>query len=346
MEEQAKVAVPEWDDWPTEEPGYEMPTVGTGARAAPLETVEPRTAAAPAAPTPAQRPADTAAPKPALIFPCHARPLHFPALFARSGLFSGQRQARAAPAPTQTLGIKGQMHYSVDFNGPRLSMNDKAVYEAVVRLAKTAKHDLGLPMRVSLRAIAEEMGWSARGGRDLDWVWRALERLARSEVSFQLANQQRVNGKLLESVEKGTPGIEISFDSQFVLAAFGDGQQFKIDSERRKKLGSPLAQWLHDFLSTHKEGHSLTLSYLQELCGSEATSKRFCHALREAATALCAAAPELAKSFDIDSHRRSSEGWSIKFERGAEACDFFSASDFKQQRAPADRSARQRGLAL
>lgn len=346
MEDQAKVAVPDWDDWPTEEPGYGMPTVGAEARAAPPETVQPRTAAAPAAAAPAWRPAETAATKPALIFPCHARPGHFPALFARSGLFSGQRQPRAAAAPLQTLGIKGQMHHSVDFEGPRLSMNDKAVYEAVVRLAKATKHDLGLPMRASLRAVSDEMGWSACGGRDLDWVWSAVERLAQSEVSFQLANKQRASGKLLESANKGKLGIELSFDSQFVLAAFGDGQQFKIDSARRSELGSPLAQWLHDFLSTHKEGHALTLSYLQELCGSSATSKRFCRALREAATALCAAAPELVKSFIIDDHRRSSEGWSIKFERGSEACDFFTASDFRRRRDRAELSARQRGLQL
>lgn len=346
MEDQAKVAVAEWDDWPTEEPGYGMPTVSAGARAAPPEKAELRTAATLAAPAPDQTPADAASARPALIFPCHARPHHFPELFARSGLFSGQRQPRAAPAQVQALGIKGQMHHSVDFNGPRLSMNDKAVYEAVVRLAKTEKHDLGLPLHSSLRAIADEMGWSARGGRDLDWVWGALERLAQSEVSFQLANGSRVSGKLLESVKKGTIGIEISFDSRFVLAAFGEGQQFKIDSERRRFLGSPLAQWLHDFLSTHREGHALTLSYLQELCGSEATSKRFCHALQEAATKLCAAAPELAKGFDVDKSRRSSKSWTITFERGSEACDFFRASDFKRQLKRAEKSARQRGLEL
>jgi hypothetical protein len=347
MKEHAKEAIPDWDDWPTEEPGYAPPSAApcVGAMAPSKSALYSPAATAPAW----GEKRSVAAPMavPALPFPCHARPSHFPTLFARSGLFSAQRQPRAGATPTQTLVIKGQMHHSVEFEGPRLSMNDKAVYEAVVRLAKARKQDLRAPMRSSLTAIANEMGWSAHGGRDLDWVGRGLERLAQSTVCLQLSNKSRETGKLLESVTKDALGIEIAFDSTFALAAFGDGQQFRIDSARRARLGSPLAQWLHDFLSTHKEGHPLTLSYLQELCGSEASRKRFCRALREAAASLCVIAPELVTSFVIDDFRRSSEDWTIKFQRGAEACDFFSASDFaKRQQGRAEKSARQRGLSL
>lgn len=265
-------------------------------------------------------------------------------MFARSGLFSAQRQARSAAALPERLAIKGQMRHSLDFEGPRLSMNDKAVYEAVVVLAKSRKHDLNEPLLTSLSAIAHEMGWANRGGRSLAWIWDALERLAKCEVSFELANGARASGKLLETASKSHAGVHLVFDPAFVLAAFGDGQQFKIDRARRRKLGSPLAQWLHDFLSTHKAGQPLTLDYLKQLCGSNASSKRFCRVLREVAATLCQAAPELAKSFKIEDGRRSSERWSVEFERGSEPCDFFSASEFRQQRA--EKSARQRGLNL
>ena len=268
-------------------------------------------------------------------------------MFARSALFSGQRQARAVEPPPIQGKIKGQMHHNeMEFAGPRLSMSDKAVYEAVVRLAKVAKIDLGEPLRTSLREIAATLKMTWMGGTALDWIWHSLERLAASELTFRLGDKSAHRGKLLLAVRKDEGGVDVLFDAEFAFPAFGGDTQYLIDTDRRARLGLPLAQWLHDFLSTHKVGEPMDLKYLRSLSGVDLTPKSFCRALRKAAARLCEIAPEVAQTFAIDDYRESSERWTITFTRGAEGCKFFPPTEWNEAKRDGGKSARERGAQL
>src|SRR4051812_25042792 len=107
MEEQAKGTVPVEDDWPTVEPGYGMPCFAD-PRQVGHKSMEAAPPPAPR-PAPAPRPLAEARSRP---FPCSGRPDHFPAMFARSALFSGQRQPRKSPPVLRQAKLRGQMHYN------------------------------------------------------------------------------------------------------------------------------------------------------------------------------------------------------------------------------------------
>lgn len=248
------------------------------------------------------------------------------------------------------MDIKGLGSYAIHFDGPRLSMNDKRVFEAVARLAKASSHDLNEMLDTSLREIAVRMGWSATGGRSLTWVWDSLVRLNESSIEFRLPDGIPREGRLIESATKSPRGVHIRFDPGFILPAFGIDKQFKINTDRRATLTSPLAQWLHDFISTHSTAYPLTFAPLRELCGFEARSRAFPKRLADASAVLCAASPELVANVEQVKSSRSSDLWEIQFTRGTEPADFFDptrpAKRFSSPVSIKPKTARQQGLSL
>lgn len=258
-------------------------------------------------------------PKP---IPFSAKPNLFPGIFARSGLFSVARLTHPLHDLASPIRIKAQGTYSIEFEGIPLTMNDKLVYESVIRIAKNSNHDLMEPLKTSLREIGHQMGWTALGGRNLAWIRDSLDRLARASLNYRLLDGVQRQGQLLLNVEKAMGGIAVSFDPSFVLAAFGVDKQFAIDSARRSSLGSPLAQWLHDFISTHTTAIPLSMKYLRELCGFDARSKSFPSLVESALQQLIASVPELIVSYSIDKPTKRSDLWQIHYVRGAQAPNF------------------------
>ena len=263
--------------------------------------------------------------QPGPIFPRCSNPDHYPALFARSGLFAAQRVARRHPASADAREVLGQGGYRATIQGPHLSMTDKLAFEAITRLAKAARLDLDQPLRTSLREIAREMGWSDTGGGTLRFVKAALERFAETRLSFTLEDKQCRAGMLLLGADMlpDNAGVELRFDPGFVIGAFSADKQYRIDRARRSTLASsPLAMWLHDFVSTHSKSAPLDLLYLRERCGFQGLAKDFPRRLRRAADDLRAVAPGLLASYAIKKGRRSSEKWTVEFVRGAEKASF------------------------
>lgn len=261
---------------------------------------------------------------PGPIFPRCAHPNYFPALFARSGLFPAERVRRTRAAPEGAKEILGQGAYRATLSGPRLSVGDKLVFESIVRLAKAARLDLNQPLRTSQREIAREMGWKDDGGGTLRFVWAALERFTKTELSFTLEDGVPRCGKLLDGAMKlkGSLGVELFFDANFVIGAFSGDKQYRIDRARRESLDSPLAKWLHDFVSTHSKTMPLDLAYLRGRSGFHGRPKDFVQRLRLAADELRSAAPALLASYVIKEGRRSSQKWQVEFTRGAEKASF------------------------
>jgi TrfA protein len=304
----------DFGDWPA----YELPVCKSHLQAAAPE------APMQLAPTPnglqSTAQPSAAAPSP---FPYSNKPNHFPAFFARSGLFSVARHEDDASSNIVKMIIKAQAPYSIVLEGERLNMSDKRVFEAVVRLAKACTHDINSPMRCSLRGIAIAMGWKNVSGTSTKWIWESLVRLSLARIEFRLDDQIQRSGKLLESVSKASSGLFVSFDPDFVVPAFGVDLQFAIDTERRERLATPIAKWLHDFVSTHTAAYPFTVEHLREMTGYDARAKSFPAALGSATAAICSACPELAASFPVGGSTKCSDKWTAMYTPGPESANFF-----------------------
>jgi len=257
---------------------------------------------------------------------------HFPAFMSRSALFRcGQARTSdthqispADPTPIGTpIDIAIQGNFSMKYTGPRLGMSDKLVFEAVVDIAKSSKHDIGMPLRTSLRSIALAMGWKDLGGGSLRWISMSLARLSQAHVEIDSGTSLRCSGKLLGHVLIDPSGVAIQFDQAFTLQAFSNDKQFFVDRKRTATLSGTLAQWLHDFLSTHEQGNPHDLAYLREMSGFNAASGKFPSQLRDAMNELVAMGNTLVASYTIDRlGKKSSDAWKLILVRGTEKPKF------------------------
>ena len=311
------------DGWDEDEGVADAP-----ARTAPAPAPAPpqRGPEAPA-PEPAAPPAAPSAPAivqaasaPLLEFPLREPRFrsHFPEFFARSGIFApgyGGEDSGGA------IAIKAQ-GCEIEFDGPRLTMSDKSVWEAAVRLAKAEPPGASLGAELRLRELAAEMGWKDGGGTSLGWLRDSLSRLSESHVSFRYEGGPRGGGLLVEPPTSGRPWSRVEFDPAFVAAAFGKTTQFRIDCGRRRGLGSTLAQWLHDFLSTHSEARPLGLDYLMELSRHGGGAKHFPEQLRTALEELGRKAPELVAGWTVKKRKSRRSGPSATIGRGPEKPKF------------------------
>jgi hypothetical protein len=260
-------------------------------------------------------------PKP---FPFSNKPDHFPAFFARSALFRTARGTRPADREKTSEFVEvPAAGCDLLADGPSLSIEDKRVYESVVRIAKRSIHDLNDPLTTSLRDLASEMGMKGQGGRSLGWVADSLVRIGECDLKYRLMDRIPRQGKMFASVAISPSGVSLEFDPQFILPAFGIDKQFRIDTARRLKLAHPLARWLHDYLSTHSVAADLTVGYLRGMCGYGARSSSFPQRLNDAMQELASHAPEIAFSHKLLRTGRSSDLWALQYVRGVEGPDFF-----------------------
>lgn len=303
MERKSGTAIDSDDDWDVEpEPVY-------AARSAPAP-----------APAPPARERPRVAEAPHVAFPYCGKPGHIPGLFCRSALFGAHRSA-ASGCPAEILSIPAQGQYAIEFEGIPLSMRDKSIFESLVRLAKRASHDLSADFHTSLSAIAVEAG-AARGGRALDGITASLHRLQTACIGYRLWDGTQGRGRLLGHFDVSASGLCARFDSGLILDLFGKDKQFSIDSARRDSLDSPLAQWLHDFLSTHNAGEKLTYDYLLSRSGFTARRKNFPAQLVRALDAIHAIAPGLVASYAVAKPTQDSAKWTLCVASGGEKPSF------------------------
>ena len=252
--------------------------------------------------------------------PFKDKPGHYPALFHRSTLF-GVARADAASIRTGE-GVKAQGEYDLVASGPRLTLHDKSVWEALVDIAKEQDHDLAKPLRTSLSEVARRCGAKFTGSRVTKAVSDGIQRMCMTSLTVRLGGAGIVSGRLLAGFTSDSHGTSIHFDPGLATALLGSDLNFKIDAARRRSLDTALAQWLHDFISTHGEGRSITLGYLRELAGFEANAKRFPANLNAAILDLKEHAPGLVLGFSITKSTRSSDHWTLSIQRGPEAPSF------------------------
>lgn len=257
-----------------------------------------------------RRPAPAANAAPTLM-PLAREPDMFPAFMSRSALFSA---IRANSGGHHSGPLKASGKVSLIFDGPRLSMVDKRVWEALVGAAKGGRFDLAGPCFVAVADVAEMAGFERGQTRS---VWAAMERLAASQVDAMVEGVS-VSGRLLASVAKVGKRRMVAFDPVFMEAALGRALSAELTGSPRGRSAPPLAQWLGDYFLTHEPSTiAPDLNYLRELCGHAGSPKGFVAALEAAMRSLSSARPDLVAGWTIDKSKRSSLSWTLRVERGA-----------------------------
>jgi hypothetical protein len=249
----------------------------------------------------------------------------YPALATRSALFGVARADPSGPdLPLHT--VPAHLHYHLEYEGPRLSVRDKSIWEAAIDLGKESGLPAGAAMPMPLRTIGDRLGLASTGGDQLDWIWDGLKRLEKARVAFDSPTGQRIAGPLLGSVEMHSGAVAVSFDPGVTKHLIGRDMQFRIDTKRRRTLGSGLARWLHDFLSSHNEPEPMDLKYLRNLCGYEAKKRRFPADLEKAMGEITQKASGLAKGFKINRSGKDSDMWTLEVTQGHEKPSFIPAT--------------------
>lgn len=254
--------------------------------------------------------------------PHSGKPDYFPALTARSALFSASRFSRDPGADHVEVELACQKGYRLVYTGPRLNMHDKIVWETALQIAKERNPDLSTGLHISLREFAERMGWTSRSGDALKWIWGSLQRLYKLRLSFELPNGVVGGGAIISTAIKDNDRYYIRINPDFAKPVLQHDLQFRIHIERRQKLKSMLAQWLHDFLSTHSEEKPLTLDYLREMSGYAGQKKRFPEQINEALAELADQIPTLVSGFEIERSGRDSDKWVAHIHRGEDSPEY------------------------
>ncbi len=313
-----------WEDWDENEYARQpSPAPGPGSVPVerPLDVSAPLEAAPTRSPTPrrARRQSGVATTDP---IPHNGKPNNFPAFMARSAMFRVSSCSGEFDKPTV---INAQQGYTVTLTGPKLSMRDKHVWETAIQIAKESAPNIAEAFQIELRDFARRMGSSNQGGRALASLWESLERLARCRVEFQIGESCKGIGSLLATAFRAEGKLYLRLNPDFARAALKGDKQFLFDQARRSKLPTSLAQWLHDFYSTHKVPLDLTLDYVIALCGYEGAPRNFPGKLRAAMEALTTAAPNLVSSFEIIQTGRCSDSWRLSVTFGEETPSFLPA---------------------
>lgn len=250
--------------------------------------------------------------------PHRDKPDYFPAFMSRSAMF---KAGRASEDMSTFIEFPAQ-GCTLRCRGPRLTMKDKHVWETAIQIAKESSPGLSSSFEIGLRDFARRMGHKDFCSKTLTPIWDSLERLACARIEFDIPGQCSGVGSMLSTAVKRDNRFYLRLNPDFALPALMGDKQFKIRSERRAKLSSALAQWLHDFYSTHSAARDLDLGYLRELCGYDSIPRNFPNKLDQAMKELSDIAPELIASFEIIKVGRDSDLWTLRALRGPEGASY------------------------
>ncbi len=271
----------------------------------------------------------------------HKRKLsHFPAFVSRSAMFRAS-SSDGSHGPSTPVKAQGCV---LKVSGPKLDMRDKLVWETAVQLAKERAEDAWKPFEIELRDFARRMGSKAFGGRNLKAIGASLARLAKCRVDFEIGESCKGVGALVATFAEEQGRFYIRMNPDFVVPALMGDKQFLMNRDRRAKLASGLAQWLHDFFSTHAQARAMDLGYLRELSGCDTPARNFPARLRKAMRQLEAAAPEVVSGFEVKKVGRRSARWILAITKGGEKPSFLPAQAPAPQKPK--RAAGKGGVAL
>jgi len=282
-----------------EEDDFAEKRLGAPPAVAPPDDTRPTDGSAPSGHAPAAKRAYgrkslAVASSPAKALP-HPNDLDmFPAFMSRSALFGAFRSNCGG---THAGPLKAAEKVPLTFEGQRLSMADKRVWEALARIAKRDGVDISQPFKARLAEVADMAGYGPGQSRS---AWSAIERLSGSKIDATVRGA-KVSGWLLMSAVRDKRDALVRLDPALVGPALSQTMLASMAGAARDGVKSPLGQWLRDYFSTHEPTTKpLTLDYLRELSGYPSPPKRFVAALEAAMAELAAKRPDLIASWSIN----------------------------------------------
>lgn len=305
---------------PTQEPRPTLAGLSPSPQLPP-SLVEPpmERAAAPAPPPP---PVAVGAPTILLPVPFPERSFGVPAMACRSALFSagiGKGQHGQARRSVDSYGT-----YSIELEGPRLTMRDKAAWVEVLR-AGWRHGRLDEPFAISLSAIHKAVTGSTAqpSGTELGSVEESLRRLARAKVFYEFRKRRggatlaEGSALMVERLDK-SPGPRGHARWRAVLGS-GWLPLLAVDvlcpvlPRPAASRPSELALWLRDLLGGNT-AHEYDAGRLMGLSGYEGGKGRFSRDLQAALGDVGACWPRVLGTWELNKASRKCLEWRLKVE--------------------------------
>lgn len=200
--------------------------------------------------------------------------------------------------------VESQTGIDVLYDGEQLDQSDLDVWIAQLQLLRGQPLNQGL--ETSFYALLRALDISDTGPNRSS-LRRRLMRLSSGELSVRTPSSMYV-GKLAETelLDCSRHSVLLRL-SPAITTIFTQNQYTLINMMVRRALrGSPLAQWLHGYYSTHAAPFPVGIEFLYRLSGSGTTSKgKFLQLLRRALDRLASAsaAHDEFFSYQIDGDR-------------------------------------------
>ncbi len=197
--------------------------------------------------------------------------------------------------------VESQTGIGVLYDGEQLDQSDLDVWIAQLQLLRGQPLNQGL--ETSLYALLRTLDISDTGPNRSS-LRRRLLRLSSGELSVRTPSSTYA-GKLAETrlIDCNRQSVLLRLNPT-IKTVFAENQFTLINMLVRQALsGSPLAQWLHGYYSTHAAPFPVRIGFLHRLSGSNTTSKaKFLQLLRRALNRLVLASAEHDElfSYEID----------------------------------------------
>ena len=197
----------------------------------------------------------------------------------RSALFGAiKRGKRAYQDRIKKASVEG---VTVIHTGPQLDQADLDVWQHCLHLARA--EGLGTRIQFSAGSFLKAIERGA-GGKDIEWLKNAFRRLSSSVVEVSDGKRAYFGPMLIGGARDDETGQYVIEMNLKIVSLFGTDGWTGVEFEVRRALKKqPLAQWLHQFYSSHARPFGFKVETIHRLCGSEnASIKGFKQELRHA----------------------------------------------------------------
>lgn len=160
----------------------------------------------------------------------------------------------------------------ITYTGMRLTQSDLDVWGYALHLAR--KQNLGYKVFFTERAFLKGLG-RATGKSQYAWLKSALSRMGATTVSITHNESTYMGSLIQESYKDDATGRYCVVINPKIARLFDAGYTL-LDWEQRKIIAKkPLAQWLHGYISSHKNWVPHKVETIKNYSGSETREIRF-----------------------------------------------------------------------
>jgi len=203
-----------------------------------------------------------------------------PNSFARGALFT----AAKSDSKNKRYFYEGKLvatlaGINLEYRGQELRQDDYSVFLAILHFGR--HYELGKPIPFTAYTMLKELGWSINT-TEYKHLRECCSRLSATSVSVSQNHNSMPNqtgsgyeGSLIRSFAwKDENGKQLAqwvvLLEPSIAVLFADPSFTLMSPAERKAIGgrSPLAQWLHSFLGTHREPYPISVTKYHELSAS------------------------------------------------------------------------------